>query len=231
MKKESEDQIQKVKDIRLKLDSVGQTIVEFLPRWRDQTNAAYASVVLSKMWFGKVLAELGAENPYPESKNPDSPVVEKTADVADSLVLDTEKMKDNIYASKKLRAEIDELVEDIKSSFEVFKASWVGLFVREALTAAINSGMQLGVLMSQVQKEREYNEEHEYDTAKSSHAKFVTTFSTTEDGKPIKAEDVDGIWNDLTPDEKNKWKDFAKPRLNSGNESASGVVAGNYPGK
>lgn len=32
------------------------------------------------MWLGMDLKALGTPNPYPESKNPDSPVIEPTAD-------------------------------------------------------------------------------------------------------------------------------------------------------
>jgi len=41
---------------------------------------AYTNLQQVRHWLGEVLAELGDENPYPESMNPESLVIEPTAD-------------------------------------------------------------------------------------------------------------------------------------------------------
>jgi len=44
------------------------------------TTFAQQHLMEGKMWLGKTLQAVGTDNPYPESHNPDSPVVEPTSD-------------------------------------------------------------------------------------------------------------------------------------------------------
>lgn len=47
---------------------------------REARGASIRHLMESIMWCGKILSGLGTPNPYPQSYNPESPVVEKTAD-------------------------------------------------------------------------------------------------------------------------------------------------------
>lgn len=62
---------------------------------------------LGAMWLGKLLGLLGSQNPYPESRNPESPVIEKHADTVEfsKLVVGG----DNIANIKMLRADFKDL--------------------------------------------------------------------------------------------------------------------------
>lgn len=83
------------KSIRKELDAVLQRVKEFNRRmksdlypgpWTDLGEAIAQSTLSQRdiesaiMRQGMCLKYTGAPNPYPESKNPDSPVVEPTAD-------------------------------------------------------------------------------------------------------------------------------------------------------
>lgn len=64
MRKELDDSLQKLKE------SVGSR----------ERSLAITKIQEAIMWLGMDLKRLGEENPYPESKNPESDVVHPTAD-------------------------------------------------------------------------------------------------------------------------------------------------------
>lgn len=75
--------ILQTKQIRMNLDMLVRDI-EDLGKSRP-ASIAITNVEQAIMWLGKHLAELGAANPYPESKNPINDSVEPTADTYVSL--------------------------------------------------------------------------------------------------------------------------------------------------
>lgn len=74
--------INKIRGIRVELDAIAQVISKDLGKSRE-LSLAYTAIQLSKMWLGITLKSLGNGNPYPESKNPISLVIEKTADTSE----------------------------------------------------------------------------------------------------------------------------------------------------
>lgn len=71
-------EIKKTKQLRKDIDEVIQRVKEL-------DNCKEVSLVITKlqeatMWLGMNLKHLGAPNPYPESKNPDSQKIYPTAD-------------------------------------------------------------------------------------------------------------------------------------------------------
>lgn len=71
--------VAETKQLRKDLDEVLQQIKDSQRKSRER------SITITKlqeaiMWLGMDLKDLGESNPYPESKNPQSPVIEKTAD-------------------------------------------------------------------------------------------------------------------------------------------------------
>lgn len=75
--------IRLIKAIRVRIDSILKHIKSDVSNTRE-SSLAYTSVQLGFMYLGLYLGDLGAENPYPQSSNPESPVIEKHADQADA---------------------------------------------------------------------------------------------------------------------------------------------------
>lgn len=71
-------EIKNTKQFRKDIDEVIQR-VKGLDQSRE-TSLTITKLQEAVMWLGMNLKRLGAENPYPESKNPDSTKVEPTAD-------------------------------------------------------------------------------------------------------------------------------------------------------
>ena len=70
--------IKQVKQCRVELDKALQN-VKMLPPSRE-VSLSVTNIQQGIMWLGMALKEIGAPNPYPESYNPSSTVVEPTAD-------------------------------------------------------------------------------------------------------------------------------------------------------
>jgi hypothetical protein len=83
--------IAKVKALRQNMDAVNGGITELRslvnkdPGGIDDVSELHRSIALAKtnldqatMWLGMSLKAIGTPNPYPESKNPDSLIIEKS---------------------------------------------------------------------------------------------------------------------------------------------------------
>ena len=75
---ETEYLVMEVKKARVQGDAFIQTIKK-LPRTRESA-LSVTKAQEAVMWLGMCLKELGTPSPYPESYNPESVVVEPTAD-------------------------------------------------------------------------------------------------------------------------------------------------------
>lgn len=73
-----DEEVKLTKEARKELDEALQT-VRMLPTSRE-TSLAITKVQEGIMWLGMNLKRLNEPNPYPESYNPDSTVIEPTAD-------------------------------------------------------------------------------------------------------------------------------------------------------
>lgn len=72
------EQVSAVKALRRDLDGQLQRI-KSLPPSRE-TSLAITKMQECIMWLGMRLKAIGEADPYPESRNPESPIVEPTAD-------------------------------------------------------------------------------------------------------------------------------------------------------
>jgi len=73
-----EDQVANDKQWRKDLDAILQQVKQGAPsRERSLTITKLQEAI---MWLGMDLKRLNEPNPYPQSYNPESPVIEKTAD-------------------------------------------------------------------------------------------------------------------------------------------------------
>jgi hypothetical protein len=73
------DAIVETKTFRQELDITLQKIKESSRKSRERS-LAVTKLQEAIMWLGMDLKDIGADNPYPESSNPESLVVEPTAD-------------------------------------------------------------------------------------------------------------------------------------------------------
>lgn len=72
------NEVKKIKQCRVELDAALQNV-------RNLDSCRESSIAITKiqeaiMWLGMDLKRIGNDNPYPESYNPESTVVEPTAD-------------------------------------------------------------------------------------------------------------------------------------------------------
>lgn len=72
------NEVKKIKECRVELDKALQNV-------RNLDSCRESSIAITKiqeaiMWLGMDLKRIGNPNPYPESYNPESTVVEPTAD-------------------------------------------------------------------------------------------------------------------------------------------------------
>lgn len=72
------NEVKKIKQCRVELDAALQNV-------RNLDSCRESSIAITKiqeaiMWLGMDLKRIGNDNPYPESYNPESSVVEPTAD-------------------------------------------------------------------------------------------------------------------------------------------------------
>lgn len=75
----SSDPVRQNKALRAFLDNLLQVLKESTRKSRSRA-CSITKIEEAIMWLGKDLQELGTPNPYPESKNPDSPVIHPSAD-------------------------------------------------------------------------------------------------------------------------------------------------------
>jgi hypothetical protein len=101
---------QAIKQIRVDLDGLFKITATLKPS--REVALAKTHFEESKMSLGKVLAYLGAANPYPESKNPDSKVIEKTADTEERGFFFKDPT-DHIGNVKSVRKDADDLSKKI----------------------------------------------------------------------------------------------------------------------
>ncbi len=74
-----EEQIKAIKQCRVDLDTALQK-VHTLPPSRE-VSLSITNIQQGIMWLGMELRRIGTPNPYPESYNPDSTIIEPTTDV------------------------------------------------------------------------------------------------------------------------------------------------------
>lgn len=157
------EEIAKIKQIRQMMDVMaremkstaipaGVEIVqqgEHFPAIVNNYDEALKSILLARMWSGKMLASLGAANPYPESTNKNL-IVEPTADQA-TINVDPRIMTydDVILMCKEMRNACDMLNDDIGAISGVNNTIHVTV-IRHVQECK----MWLGMLMSEMNEEK-----------------------------------------------------------------------------
>lgn len=129
---------EQIKELRVKIDGLSQLVKELRPHgnslnWRAfhsrETEQAYDSLILAKAWLGKLLGELGAENPYGSNYKTVEDIV-PTADKANitstgCIIIDksngepndlTWLQKSHIEKVDWLRQEIESIISNIPTA-------------------------------------------------------------------------------------------------------------------
>jgi hypothetical protein len=102
--------VQQVKEWRLKLDSFANSAKSLTPS--REVSLVITNLQRSKMWLGQALKQMDSPNPYPESKDPKSTVIEKQAEHTEDIIFGAD-LTDQTARVKFLRAETDKLIEEI----------------------------------------------------------------------------------------------------------------------
>lgn len=137
---------EEVKALRLKIDTVINTI-NALPEKSRETSLAYTWAQDSKMMLGRVLKEMNQANPYPESRNPDSPVIEKMADHTNET-LPIAAGADLIAIVKTLRAECE------KIETELLPCVTNGVYYRESWMSITRAQLWLGMELNRIHEKK-----------------------------------------------------------------------------
>jgi len=109
-----------------------------------QIRSAWYQMEMARMWLGKAIAMINpASNPYPQSMNPNSKVIEKTADTFEGEV--SMKGYNEVGAVKKLRADIEGICKAIQNDGTLFPdMRWYQSAIETAWVYACNAKLSLG---------------------------------------------------------------------------------------
>ena len=115
--------IQQIKELRVRIDGLHQLTKDLKPLDLGITgfnsheiDEAAKSLILAKAWLGKLLGELGNENPYSSGKK-EIKDIESTADVAKNLTVDVDGGWEEMSHIEKvdwLRSDIQKVIDEIR---------------------------------------------------------------------------------------------------------------------
>ncbi|MCC6865478.1 MAG: hypothetical protein IT280_04895 [Ignavibacteria bacterium] len=116
---------------------------------------ALNNLKLAKMWLGKVLGELGSLNPYPQSMNPKSSVIEAEADVYKGpLDIEYFTIPSGIKETRRL---IEKLLPEyknmVKEDAEYHPFNSVGMFLKESELRLTEAKLWLGMELGEIRDE------------------------------------------------------------------------------
>lgn len=103
-----------VKEVRMELDHIFNQAKIIASS--TEHSLALTNIQRGSMWLGQVLATLGATNPYPQSSDPNSPVIEERADQAKDSPAVFEKMpyETRTQSVKWLRLQLQNIIDRLK---------------------------------------------------------------------------------------------------------------------
>lgn len=104
---------EEIKAIRVQLDNHFTTLGQMTPS--REISIAITSTQNGKMWLGRVLKGLGAENPYPESKNVLNTDIAPTSDVFEGDVRKNLAGIGHLQQVKLMRKRLTDCYEELQS--------------------------------------------------------------------------------------------------------------------
>lgn len=184
MKKQEKQKLTaEIKDLRVKVDGITQLVqaIDFNlqdpncevdpsnPRRSRELNITITKLQEGKMWLGKLLQGLGAENPYPSSMDSSNETIEPPADIAPNkdkkYIFNFLEPRSHIKSVKQLRQWIEDIISsDIfsnktinnidrvaeKSGRLLIMSSWLN-----AYSYLVEAKMWLGMELGRIREENE----------------------------------------------------------------------------
>lgn len=149
-----------IKAFRVEIDRAINSVNILNPS--REVSLAHTSLQRSKMFLGKVLAELGTKNPYPESSNPESKKIEPEADKAeDNLMSRWSKLEETQTAYvKDMRSYLQDKVDYFREFLEVNgdeitdteNVPWIMFYLLESCMALEEAKMWFGWELGQIRE-------------------------------------------------------------------------------
>lgn len=127
-----------IKEQRVLVDQLIKASKSLIPS--REVSLTFTQLQLTKSWLGKTLGEMDSPNPYPESSNPASSVIEPQADVAEALLLLEGNQVEKV---KELRSLLSPIIADLKAKSPL-AYSWMKVYIEKAILAAEEAKMWLG---------------------------------------------------------------------------------------
>ena len=147
---ETNKQIEEITSLRIKIDGISQLVKELKPMFgqtivtahngthnvfgnvmnnSNELNKSYNSLILAKAWLGKVLGEIGNENPYKNNGNRhEVKDIEPTADVAE-VITHRVGVLDDVSQSYDLKNHIEK-VDWLREEIKDIEAKYISLNIK-----------------------------------------------------------------------------------------------------
>lgn len=115
--------IMTIKTQRIRVNRLVNTLRRY-PNGRE-ISLAITQAQQCRQWLGKVLGYLGEKHPYPESTNPDSPVIEPEVDSTTDLIMELEDLRnlDRVSSIKACRLWCDEIEKGATGLKELYEVA------------------------------------------------------------------------------------------------------------
>lgn len=149
--------VEKVRNLRLQLDGMWRLTESLLMHSSGPVHyARYAreSLLLSKLWLGKLMKGMGVASPYPESRNPESLHIEPMADtitvteVINNMLMDGFDWKAATMVGKVkfMRAEIEKVEKQLPLLIDIINFNQNN--IESANFGRTNEEMMMGIRCS-----------------------------------------------------------------------------------
>lgn len=130
--------------------------------FRPETTLGLRSTEMAFMWLGKAKGALGIRNPYPQSTDPSSPVIEPPQDTVTDLSKEVQEVLSGIKKAKELevvfvkqaRKLLDGLCSAIKNDMSIMTDNKIyQICIQNAWTNAEEAKMRLGQVLGKIRDE------------------------------------------------------------------------------
>lgn len=125
---------EQIKAKRVAIDGQLQ-LLKMIPIPNRETSLAYTAMQKGVMYLGLMLGALGQANPYPESTNAASPVIESPTDKATDI-RDISVWHDRIAGIKQMRSDIQDILDIFKDwRKDIVNTRWIDGYDAKSLAA------------------------------------------------------------------------------------------------
>lgn len=153
--------VENVRKWRLSIDSFINSCGCLRPS--RELSLTKTNLELSKMWLGMILKDLGTPNPYPESMNPDSKVIEPMAEHTKDTIFPADIKADEdiplfVGRIKFFRGEVEKVIVELKeNATQVFlpenRIVIAPIANDQAYIALVEAKLWLGMILNAVREQ------------------------------------------------------------------------------